>query len=252
MKQSDRFEFIINMVQKNKKVTVSELSSILGFSEITIRNDIRTLDEQGVIERVHGGAIFKEDGLQVSFAPGEFFLNAESKTKIAIHAYDLIKDNYSIILDDSTSSGYLARVISEQVDKSLTVITNSLYNATILYSCPHINLIIIGGQVVGNPPIMVDSFSVNHFRSFNVDLSFIGVDGINFDTGITSIAKPQMDTKRSIIESSRSIVVLADYTKFNNRNLFVVAPLTNIDMIITDKRFTNGIPSELVKKIVIV
>ena len=83
MKQSERLEIIIDTLQREGKVKVSDLSLRLGCSEVTIRNDIRKLDDQGVLKKTYGGAVQKQDGLSVSFMPGEFFLNGEEKNRIA-------------------------------------------------------------------------------------------------------------------------------------------------------------------------
>ena len=133
MKQSERLEIIIDTLQREGKVKVSDLSLKLGCSEVTIRNDIRKLDDQGVLKKTYGGAVQKQDGLSVSFMPGEFFLNGEEKQRIALKAYEYIDNRDSIIIDDSTTGCYLAKIINEHPEKNLIVVTNSLFVAAELY-----------------------------------------------------------------------------------------------------------------------
>ena len=109
MKASERLEIIIDEVQTNGIVKVAEISGRLGCSEVTIRNDIRKLDQQGVLKKTYGGAVRKENGLSVEFIPGEYFLNSDKKYRIAKRAYEYIEGGDSIIIDDSTTGYYLAK-----------------------------------------------------------------------------------------------------------------------------------------------
>ncbi|XCP84655.1 DeoR/GlpR family DNA-binding transcription regulator [Roseburia hominis] len=239
MKQSERLEIIIDMLQKNGNVKVAELSRLMDCSEVTIRTDIRKLDEQGVLKKTYGGAVQKEEGLTVSFSPGEFFLNGTEKQRIVQKAYEYIDNRNSIIIDDSTTGCYLAKYIKEHPEKHLIVVTNSLYAAAILSSAKHVELFIVGGQPVGTPPSTLDSFAIQAFQNFNVDKAFVGVNGINLKAGLTSIGTPQMETKRAMIKSAAQTYVIADSSKFGSSNLFTVCPMSDIHLIITDNRISK-------------
>ena len=82
MKVSERLEIIIEEVQEKGQVKVADLSGRLGCSEVTIRNDIRRLDQQGVLKKTYGGAVRKEEGLSVQFNPGEFYLNRSEERRV--------------------------------------------------------------------------------------------------------------------------------------------------------------------------
>ena len=248
MKQSERLEKIIETLQRDGIVKVSEISRLLGCSEVTIRTDIRKLDEQGVLKKTYGGAVPKEDGLTVSFVPGEFFLNSAAKQRIAQKAYDCIEHRDSIIIDDSTTGCYLARYIKEHSDKHLIVVTNSLSATAELSLAKHVDLFVIGGQAIGTPPSTLDSFAISALQSFNVDKAFVGVNGINLEVGLTSIGTPQMETKRAIIRSARKTYVIADSTKFGSSNLFTVCPIGQVHKIITDTGVSKDI-MHLAKKL---
>lgn len=234
MKQSERLEIIIDTLNRDGIVKVTELAQYLDCSEVTLRKDIKKLDEQGVLKKTYGGAVPKEDGLSVSFVPGEFYLNNIEKQRIACAAYEQIENRDSIILDDSTTCCYLAKLIKESPGKSLIVVTNSLYSAAILSSAKHVELFVIGGHPIGTPPSTLDNFAISAFQSFNVDKAFVGINGINLKTGLTSIGTPQMETKRAIIRSANKTIALADHTKFGGSNLFTVCPTKDISLIITD------------------
>lgn len=243
MKQNERLEIIIETLNKDGLVKVTELSQRLNCSEVTLRKDIKKLDDQGVLKKTYGGAIPKEEGLSVSFLPGEFYLNNIEKQKIAQKAYAYIENRDSIILDDSTTCCYLAKYIKENPEKNLIVITNSLYSAAILSSAKHVELFVIGGHTTGTPPSTLDNFAIDAFQSFNTDKAFVGVNGINLKIGLTSIGTPQMETKRAIIRSSNETFVLADHTKFGGSNLFTVCPIKDVHTIITDA----GVSKEIIQ-----
>lgn len=234
MKQSERLEVIIADIYQNGNVQVSDLSKRLNCSEVTIRNDIRLLDQQGVLKKTYGGAIRKENELSVDFIPGEFYLNSEKKARIAKKAYEYIENGDAIIIDDSTTGSYLARYIRSHDEKKITVVTNSILSATDLSSVNHVELFMVGGHIKGNPPSALDNITVNGIKQFHVNKAFIGVNGINLNVGLTSVGTPQMDIKREIINVSDVTYVLADSSKFDNRNLFTVCKIDEIDKIITD------------------
>lgn len=234
MKPSERLEIIIAEIYQNGSVQVSDLSKRMNCSEVTIRNDIRLLDQQGVLKKTYGGAIRKENELSVDFIPGEFYLNSEKKARIAKKAYEYIENGDAIIIDDSTTGSYLARYIKKHDEKKITVVTNSILAVADLSSAGHVELFIVGGHVKGNPPSALDNITVNGMRQFHANKAFIGVNGINLNVGLTSTGTPQMDIKREIINVSNETYVLADSSKFDNRNLFTVCKIDEIHKIITD------------------
>lgn len=234
MRPSERLEIIIDEVQTNGIVKVAEISRRMGCSEVTIRNDIRKLDQQGVLKKTYGGAVRKENGLSVEFIPGEFYLNSDKKYRIAKKAYEYIEDGESIIIDDSTTGYYLARYIKEHTEKHVAVVTNSLLSGAELTSAKHVELFVLGGHVIGNPPASLDNITVSAMGQFHVNKAFVGVNGINLKVGLTSMGTPQMDVKREMIRMSGQTFVIADSSKFGSRNLFTVCPMDAVYKVITD------------------
>lgn len=248
MKMSERLEVIIDEVQTNGSVNVIDLSNRLGCSEVTIRSDIRKLDEQGVLKKTYGGAVKIEKGLSVEFVPGECFLNSDKKYRIAKKAFEYIVNRDSIMIDDSTTGYYLAKYIKEHPEKHIVVVTNSLISAAELSTARHVDLFFVGGQVMGNPPSALDNIAVNAMGQFHVNKAFVGVNGINLKVGLTSMGTPQMDLKREIIKMANQSYVIADSSKFGNSNLFIVCPMDDIYKVITDTDVTKEIV-HLAKKV---
>lgn len=242
MKVSERLEIIIEEVQEKGQVKVADLSGRLGCSEVTIRNDIRRLDQQGVLKKTYGGAVRKEEGLSVQFNPGEFYLNSREKHRIAVRAYEYIGNKESIIIDDSTTGCYLAKHIKEHEEKQMTVVTNSLYCAAELSSARHVELFLVGGYVMANPPSALDNITAGGVKQFHVDKAFVGVNGINLNIGLTSMGAPQMEVKREMIRAADETYVIADSSKFGSGNLFTVCTMDDVSRIITD----DGVSKEKV------
>lgn len=234
MKQSERFRIITEMVQKEGSVKVAELSRILDCSEVTVRKDIMELDEQGIVKRTHGGAVFVDRKIAFTFEAGSYFLHEEEKRRIAQRAYEYIEDGDSIIIDDSTTGCYLAQCIRQMGRKGISVVTNSLYSAMILSAAENVNLFFVGGQLSMDPPVALDSIAIKGVARFHVNKAFIGAHGINFKVGLTSMTVSQMEMKQAMIGLSDKIYVMADSSKFGSRNMFTVYGFDRIDRIITD------------------
>lgn len=243
MKADDRFEIIIRKVQEKGKVRVSELSELLNCSEVTIRNDIRKLDEQGVLKKTHGGAEKLGQGLTAQFVPGEYYLNAECKKKIAGKAYEYIRDQESIMIDDSTTCCYLAQYIRDNPQKRLSVVTNSLYAAVILSKVQHVNVYVLGGQILSNPAAAMGTTTAEHASLYHVNKLFSGINRIDFKVGMTSADEIHAEVKRAMIERADETYILADHTKFGGGSLFTVCPMKEVKCIVTD----SGVSKEILE-----
>ncbi len=232
--QKERFSIILQELEKKGAVRVADLSALIGCSEVTIRSDIAKLDSQRMLKKVYGGAVKKEEVLELALDPGELYLNREKKERIARKAYTYIENRESIILDDSTTAYYLAKCIRENAGKRVVVVTNAIACAALLSGVRHVDLFLAGGAVIGNPPSALDNITARFLGQFHVDKAFVGVNGINLKVGLTSIGTPQMDVKKVMIQIAEETYVIADSSKFGNGNMFTVCPISDITRIITD------------------
>lgn len=232
--QKERFAIIMRELEKKGAVKVSDLSDLIGCSEVTIRSDISRLDSQRLLKKVYGGAVKKDEVLELTLDPGELYLNREKKERIARKAYTYINNRESIILDDSTTAYYLAEQIKEDASKRVVVVTNSIACGALLSGVRHVDLFLVGGSVIGNPPSALDNIASRFLGQFHVDKAFVGVNGINLKVGLTSIGTPQMDVKKVMIRIAEETYVIADSSKFGNGNMFTVCPISDITRIITD------------------
>lgn len=234
MLAQQRKEYIIEMIQKNNVVKVTTLSEILKISEVTIRRDLKELEEAGLLRRTHGGAM---KNTSAAFEPQIGDLereHVEEKTAIARAGYEFIKDNDAIIIDSSSTAAMLAHLIKEGDKRNITVVTNSFKTAWDLMDADNIELIHIGGQLRKNIYSSIGSIAENALKSLRVDKAFIGINGIDFEVGCTTPNMFESQIKRAMIQSSQQVFMVADSSKFNKTYLSIVCDLSDVDYLITD------------------
>jgi DeoR/GlpR family transcriptional regulator of sugar metabolism len=247
MNQRDRFKKILYDIQEKGEIKVTDLMDELGVSGATIRSDIRELDRKKRLKRIYGGAVKipEEEILTVKFEAGKFYKCGHYKRSIAEHAFVYIEDGDTIMLDDSTTCAYLAQVIYGHPEKKLTVVTNSLYDAALLSSVPHVSVYIGGGSVSGRPAAVMDAVTAKNFGSYHVQKFFTGIHGIDLNTGLNSSDMVHMRVKQQMINSSEQLYVLADASKFGKSGLFTVCELKAVYRFITD----NTLKADIREKI---
>ncbi len=234
----ERREIILDKLEQEGKVSVNELSELLNCSKVTIRSDIRMLEEENKLVRVHGGAVKREENFP-KYRAKSIYRNVEEKKAIAACAYHFIEDQDTLIIDDASSSFYLALYIKAHPEKHLAVVTNSLLVANELADVEHVDLLMIGGYVGGRLAATLGEAAAEAISKVHVDKAFIGVHGINFDCGLTSLATPQKQIKQAILKTTDQVYVLADSSKFDNGFMTVICPFDKIKKIITDSKISE-------------
>ena len=241
---SERQQKILEILESQENVSIASLSELFGCSKVTIRNDIRSLESQGLLERTRGGAKKTvQPGIAETVFPS-LNRNSEAKQRIAARAYEYVTENSTILLDDSSACYYLAQHISRHPEKAVAVLTNSLPSASVLAGKPHVQLYLIGGHVGGHLPATMGEQTVETIRNVVVDMAFISVHSINFNVGLTSIGTPQMQIKRAILDTTDRVFVLADSAKFGAGYLEVICPLSEVYCILTD----SGLKQEYIDR----
>ncbi len=244
----DRRNSILQILKEQGSVRNSDLSHKFNCSEVTIRNDIREMNEAGVLTRTRGGAITISPKTTQTTIIKTVSKYVDEKKRIALKAYESINTGDTVLIDDSSTGYYLASYIAAHPEKELTVVTNGVKSAYELSEASHIELHIIGGyvggQTGGHLASTLGDEAVDAINKLHVDKGFIGVHSVNLDVGITSIATPQMQVKRAIINSSKQLYVLADHSKFENGYLSIVCPMSDKFILITD----NKIDPEILKR----
>jgi len=242
MLSDERHHQIAELLEKNGNVTVSELVKLFDVSEMTIRRDFDVLEAQGILRRVHGGAISNRGR---SFEPpfiSRSIENLPDKQRIGKAAADLIANGDSITLDVGTTTLEIAKNIKDKQD--LTVITPSLHIAWELINHHGIRLILTGGFLRHGELSMVGYLAERVFAEVFVDKLFLGAGGVDLRTGATEFNLEDTLVKRAMVQSAKEVILVVDSSKFKSIALGLIVPLSKIHTIVTD----NNLDPEIQKK----
>lgn len=239
----ERQEQIVQLLSRQKRVTVNDLCDAFSISKATARRDLEILASQGRIQRVHGGAIL------VNSAPPEMPIlqrqneQAEEKRRIGAAAAQLVLDGSTIFLGSGSTVLEVARNLRSR--KNLTVVTNSLPVINILSDIEEITLIVIGGLFRKSELSFIGHITELALKEINVDQVIMGVRAISLTHGLTNDYLPETMTDRAIIQIGRKVILVVDHTKFGRISTAFLAPLEAIHTVVTDCHAPNSFCEEL-------
>lgn len=235
MKKKERQQKVIDEVSLNRKVSSSYLSEKLNVSEDTIRRDIKELHDKGLITKVHGGAI---SNIQKLYHYNEDIIyNRENKIRIAQKAISLIEDNMVIIISGGTTNLMLAKLLPKNL--KLTVYTYSLPLAMQLTEHPLVETIFIGGKIYRNSMVTIGIDVIQYLSNVRANICFMGVSGLDIETGITEDGYEVSLIKKAMIKASEHIVYLTTSNKLNVKQGYDVCNIKEIDTVVTDLDIDN-------------
>ncbi len=227
----ERRQRILKIIEEHGSVSVRDLGQNFEVSPITIARDLQELEQQGMIRRIHGGAISVRGASYEPPFNARETQDTSEKARIAARAVEFIHDGDSLVLDVGTTALEVARALKGK--RNLTVLVTNLRAAEELATQSAIQVIVIGGRLRNNELSMVGHLAENTLRTFHVDKAFIGVGGITQEQGLTEFNFEEAGTKLAMIECARQTIVVADHSKFGKVMLTTVAPLNAADIIIT-------------------
>jgi DeoR/GlpR family transcriptional regulator of sugar metabolism len=234
MLAAQRHKLIVEQVRTRGAVRVSELTGLLGVSEMTIRRDLESLAATGLLEKVHGGATLRS-GLSAD-EPGfeaKSHRQLREKEAIARAAAKLVEPGLSIGLTAGTTTWRLAHHLAQVPD--LTVVTNSMQVANVLHANARSDLtVVLSGGVRTPSDALVGPIAVTSIRSLHLDVLFMGVHGITVEPGLTTPNLLEAETDRALVAASERIVLVADHTKWGIRGLSRIAGLDEVDVFVSD------------------
>lgn len=243
MTAPQRHNEILKLLETRENLDVMTLGELLGVSAVTIRKDLRLLEEKGLLFRTHGGASRHNPYIRDRNVIEKEQLFPEEKAKIAAAAARYVAPNDSIIVASGTSMQALAK---ELVHKPpLTVITSSLYVSQILIQCNSIQVIQLGG-VLRHSSGSVSGFQAENFLDTVVcSTLFLGADGIDLTHGITTTDLSEARLNQKMIEASESVIILADSSKFSRHGFGKICGFDVVSRIITDDKIPGKIAKQL-------
>jgi len=227
----ERRQQILEVVQDAGQLSVAELSAQFDVSEVTIRQDLQALSEQGFLLRTRGGALSVNTMPEFSFDVRQH-QHAAQKAKIGQAAANLVSHGDTIFLDASTTVHAIIPYLKDYSE--LTVITNSLKAAISLLDAPQIQVILPGGSLRRESISLVDPMCDDFLRDINIQIGFFGARGVTGDEGLTDVNQNEVAMKRAMVERCRRVVGVLDSRKWGKIAAYTFANLEQIDTLITD------------------
>jgi DeoR family galactitol utilization operon repressor len=237
MNSFERRNKIVDLVNAQGSVLVIDLSNTFGISEVTIRADLRLLEEKGLVTRFHGGAakpgthMMESDNQEVTLED-RYKLASDPKKRIAQAATGMIAEGMTVILDSGSTTMLIAEALAKK--SNITVITNSLPAAFTLSDNKDITLVVCGGTVRHKTHSMHGTIAERSLQGISADLMFVGADGIDTTNGITTFNEGY-SISGVMAAAAHKVVAVLDASKFNRRGFNQVLPMDKIDCVITDE-----------------
>jgi DeoR family transcriptional regulator of aga operon len=239
----ERRVLILEKLDTKGQIDVVSLSQELGVSEVTIRNDLSRLEQKNMLVRARGGAM-KVDRVGMDFnLSDKNKQHYKEKLRIGKAAATLIENGDTIILDSGTTTMEINKHLANL--ESLTVITNALNIANKLAEQEKVNVIVPGGFLRRNSLSLVGATAEESFKNYFCDKLFLAVDGFNTTHGLSTPNVEEAHLNRIMISIAKQVIVVTDSSKFFKRSFAFIAPLSAVDIVITD----SGIPEEDQKKL---
>jgi len=227
-----RYETTLGLLQEKGELSVVELSERTGASPMTIRRDLQVLEQEGVLRRVHGGAIsLMSRGDLPPYSVREKRA-MEAKKRIGQAAASMIGERETVIIDVGTTTLEAARALRGR--RNLTVITPSLHIANVLAKEQGIRLMVTGGTVTQGDLSLIGDLAEDAFVRLRFDTLVMGVGGVDAEVGCTEFNSDDARVKRAALATVRRCIVVADSSKLGVVTFARVCPLDSVGVVITD------------------
>lgn len=232
MYAAERYRSIVERVRGMGRASVSDLADDLAVTPETIRRDLSVLERQGLVRRVHGGAVATERVAHETTIDSRNAVLVEEKNRIAKAALLELPNEGTVLIDAGSTTGRLVSMIPD--DRNLTVVTDSLTHALMLAGRPNISLLMLGGRVRESTMACVEQWALDALSSIFVDVVIMGTNGISLDRGLTTPDSAEAQVKAAMLKSARRKVLLADHSKFETNSFARFGELNELDLVITD------------------
>jgi DeoR/GlpR family transcriptional regulator of sugar metabolism len=237
MLTSQRKQHILNVLRRDGQVIAKALSQELGLSEDTIRRDLRELAQEGLLQRVHGGALPASPAV-ANFARREEIL-VDEKVAIGRAAAQLIRDGQVVMLDGGTTAAQVARYLSPNLQA--TIVTHSASIALELVDHPSVEVILIGGRLFKHSIVSVGAAAIEAISHIRADLFFMGVTGIHPEAGLSTGDLEEAYVKRALCRQAAETFVLASQEKLGAASQYVITSLSDVTGLIVEQ----DVPDEI-------
>ena len=224
---------ILNKITSTNKIDVASLSKEYGISQVTIRRDLKTLEENGMLKRVHGGAMPVSDDDMMK----RLSINYETKLAIAKEAASIVSNGETILIESGSTNVLLAMELTKKSD--ITIITNSVFISRYIRGNSNTKIVLLGGDFQHESEVLVGPLTVKSVKEFYVDKVFIGVDGFSKDIGFTCVNLMRAEVARNMALQANKVIVVTDSSKFNKIGVSRQFKPEDVSMVITDTNISE-------------
>jgi len=237
MLTTQRKQTILELLDRDGQVLAGPLAVNFGVSEDTIRRDLRELAAEGLLQRVHGGA------LPASSAVAPFSerraLESSAKRAIGMAAAAMIEPGHIVIIDGGTTSAELVKHIPRTL--AATVVTHSPTVAVALVDHPSIDVIMIGGRLYKHSIVNVGAAAIEAMSHIHADIYFMGVTGVHPTAGLSTGDLEEAYVKRALAARSAETVVLASMEKLNAASAYSIGEVTLAQTVVVERLSDNAV-----------
>ena len=238
---NNRQNKILSLLGKNDEVSVKDLAAELDVSSVTIRQDLNFLESEGLLKRIHGGAVLKDaDDLA-----NRLGINYQKKLKIARKAATYVNEGETILIESGSINALLARELSRK--KNVKIITTNVFIARQFRNNKEVTIILLGGLYQHQSETLVGKITKACIDQININKAFIGIDGYNSKSGFTLRDLYRAEISSYIVEKSREVFIVTDSTKFGKTELTNVCYPKDIQHIATDKDLVPVFKEEFIE-----
>ncbi|WP_067622214.1 DeoR/GlpR family DNA-binding transcription regulator [Alicyclobacillus acidiphilus] len=237
-----RQKTILDYILTKEEVSVQELSTMFGVSEMTIRRDLVKLEQLGLVRRTYGGAIpaGQNTDVPVDVRSSE---NQHLKTALGKLCATLVAPGDTIFMDAGTTMMEVARHLPE--DLGITVVTNAIPVVNVLVNKPGIEVLVLGGPLQHTPQLTIGSAVTETIKSLHVNRSFITATGFSVQHGLTDANIQQSEVKRLMAQSSKIRTLVIDSSKYDVRAFNRFAEFTDFDQLVVDDHLDSEVISQI-------
>lgn len=236
---NERQNRILEILGRDNRTSVNALSDMLEVSSVTIRQDLNHLEAEGLLKRVHGGAVLKDgDDLDNRLAR-----NYQKKQRIAKKVAALVNEGETILIESGSANVLLARELVKI--RKVTIMTTNVYIARQFRKDPRTNIVILGGIYQPDSETLVGKITKACIDQINIDKAFIGIDGYTTEDGFTLRDMFRAEISSHIVQKARNVFVVSDSSKFGKTGMTRICRLEDIQHVATDSDLDHRFRDEL-------
>lgn len=243
MLYTERAELILQQLQLQAVVKITDLTELLQVSVDTVRRDLKMMEQNGLIKCVRGGACLPESLVSLSNFAGREIINIEKKREAAKKALRYVKTGSIIALNSGTTNTILAQELAARSD-SFTVVTNNLAAIPILMQNPSIHLIAVGGNVDGVERSSYGTECEKAMERYYPDVAFLSINAINYRDGFTDFRFSEIGIIQILAEKAKEVIAVMDSSKIGKRSRAKALSLQQVDRIISDDAVSDAVKEQ--------